>query len=137
RNQPAGRPLARPARPEAAPLMAAQATRQQPAGTANVLEVDGLSTVFSLGEHTVNAVDDVSLSLDARETLAVVGESGCGKSTTALSIMRLVPHPPGKIVAREGRLGGRGLPAPAQAQEGGRGGDRNPPLFPATVAPPN
>jgi peptide/nickel transport system ATP-binding protein len=89
--------------------MEAEATRLRPAGTANVLEVDGLTTVFTVGERTVNAVDDVSLSLRAHETLAVVGESGCGKSTTALSIMRLVPDPPGKIVAGEVRLEGRDL----------------------------
>jgi peptide/nickel transport system ATP-binding protein len=96
--------------------MEAQATQPRPAGTANVLEVDGLSTVFSVGEQTVNAVDDVSLFLRARDTLAVVGESGCGKSTTALSIMRLVPDPPGKIVAGEVRLEGRDLLALGDAQ---------------------
>jgi peptide/nickel transport system ATP-binding protein len=96
--------------------MEAQATQPRPAGTANVLEVAGLTTVFSAGERTVNAVDDVSLSLRPRETLAVVGESGCGKSTTALSIMRLVPDPPGKIVAGEVRLEGRDLLALGDAQ---------------------
>jgi peptide/nickel transport system ATP-binding protein len=96
--------------------MEAQATQPRPAGTANVLEVDGLSTVFSVGEQTVNAVDDVSLFLRARDTLAVVGESGCGKSTTALSIMRLVPDPPGKIVAGEVMLEGRDLLALGEAQ---------------------
>jgi peptide/nickel transport system ATP-binding protein len=96
--------------------MEAEATRLRPAGTANVLEVAGLTTVFSAGERTVNAVDDVSLSLRPRETLAVVGESGCGKSTTALSIMRLVPDPPGKIVAGEVRLEGRDLLALGDAQ---------------------
>ena len=96
--------------------MEVEATQPQPAGAANVLEVDGLSTVFSVGEHTVNAVDDVSLFLRARETLAVVGESGCGKSTTALSIMRLVPDPPGKIVAGEVRLEGRDLLTLDEAQ---------------------
>jgi peptide/nickel transport system ATP-binding protein len=96
--------------------MEAEATRLRPAGTANVLEVDGLTTVFSLGERTVNAVDDVSLSLRPRETLGVVGESGCGKSTTALSIMRLVPDPPGKILAGEVRLEGRDLLALDEAQ---------------------
>ena len=96
--------------------MAVQATQPRTGAAANVLEVDGLSTVFSVGEHTVNAVDDVSLFLRARETLAVVGESGCGKSTTALSIMRLVPDPPGKIVAGEVRLEGRDLLALDEAQ---------------------
>ena len=96
--------------------MEAQATRARPARTANVLEVEGLTTVFSVGERKVHAVDDVSLWLRPRETLAVVGESGCGKSTTALSIMRLVPDPPGKIVAGEVRLEGRDLLALDEAQ---------------------
>jgi peptide/nickel transport system ATP-binding protein len=96
--------------------MEAQATRARPAGTANVLEVEGLTTVFSVGERKVHAVDGVSLWLRPRETLAVVGESGCGKSTTALSIMRLVPDPPGKIVAGEVRLEGRDLLALDEAQ---------------------
>jgi peptide/nickel transport system ATP-binding protein len=89
--------------------MEAQVTRLRPARSAPVLEVEGLTTVFSAGERTVNAVDDVSLWLRARETLAIVGESGCGKSTAALSIMRLIPDPPGKIVAGEVRLDGRDL----------------------------
>ncbi|TMJ46644.1 MAG: ABC transporter ATP-binding protein [Alphaproteobacteria bacterium] len=96
--------------------MEAQATRSRPARTANVLEVEGLTTVFSVGERKVHAVDDVSLWLRPRETLAVVGESGCGKSTTALSIMRLVPDPPGKIVAGEVRLEGRDLLALDEAR---------------------
>jgi len=94
----------------------AQATRSQPAGTANVLEVAGLTTVFSVGERTFKAVDDVSLWLRPRETLAVVGESGCGKSTTALSIMRLVPDPPGKIVSGDVLLEGNNLLALDEAQ---------------------
>jgi peptide/nickel transport system ATP-binding protein len=57
----------------------------------------------------VKAVDDVSFSLRRGETLAVVGESGCGKSMTALSIMRLVPNPPGKIVAGTITLEGKDL----------------------------
>src|SRR5437667_3372815 len=96
--------------------MEAEATRSRPARTANVLEVEGLTTVFSVGERKVHAVDDVSLWLRPRETLAVVGESGCGKSTTALSIMRLVPDPPGKIVAGEVRLEGRDLLALDEAR---------------------
>jgi len=96
--------------------MEAQATRSRPARTANVLEVEGLTTVFSVGERKVHAVDDVSLWLRPRETLAIVGESGCGKSTTALSILRLVPDPPGKIVAGEVRLDGRDLLALDEAQ---------------------
>ena len=66
------------------------------AGT--VIDIKGLRTYLFTRSGVVKAVDDVSFSLRRGETLAVVGESGCGKSMTALSIMRLVPNPPGKIV---------------------------------------
>ena len=74
-----------------------------------VLEVEGLRTVFFTRRGLIKAVDDISFSLGAGETLAVVGESGCGKSMTALSIMRLVPDPPGRIVGGQVRLEGRDL----------------------------
>jgi len=64
-----------------------------------LLEIAGLRTVFTSDEGVAAAVDGVDLHLDEGETLGLVGESGCGKSVTALSIMRLVPSPPGKIVA--------------------------------------
>jgi peptide/nickel transport system ATP-binding protein len=67
-----------------------------------MLEVQGLKTWFYTRDGVVRAVDGVSFSVKAGETLAVVGESGCGKSVTSLSILRLVASPPGKIVA--GRL---------------------------------
>ncbi len=63
-----------------------------------VLDVKGLQTVFFTNSGLFRAVDDVSFSVRRGETLAIVGESGCGKSVTALSIMRLVPEPPGRIV---------------------------------------
>src|SRR6266571_2454961 len=66
------------------------------AGTA--IDVKGLQTYLFTRSGIVKAVDDVSFSLRRGETLAIVGESGCGKSMTALSIMRLVPNPPGKVV---------------------------------------
>jgi oligopeptide transport system ATP-binding protein len=66
-----------------------------------LLEVRGLSTHFFTKEGTVHAVDDVSFDVDYGETLGLVGESGCGKSVTALSLTRLVPDPPGKIVSGE------------------------------------
>jgi peptide/nickel transport system ATP-binding protein len=71
-----------------------------PADT-NVLEVKGLKTVFFTNSGLFRAVDDLSLHVRRGETLAIVGESGCGKSVSALSIMRLVPDPPGRIVGGE------------------------------------
>ena len=56
-----------------------------------VLEVSGLTTVFHTRTGIVRAVQDVSFSVEAGETLAIVGESGCGKTMTALSLMRLIP----------------------------------------------
>ena len=67
----------------------------------NLLEVRNLSTYFFQEEGTVKAVDNVSYDLEEGETLALVGESGCGKSVSALSIMQLVPDPPGRIVNGE------------------------------------
>jgi oligopeptide/dipeptide ABC transporter ATP-binding protein len=64
----------------------------------NVLDVKGLQTVFFTASGLFRAVDDVSFHVRRGETLAIVGESGCGKSVSALSIMRLVPNPPGRIV---------------------------------------
>ena len=74
-----------------------------------VLEVEGLKTYFFVRQGVVKAVDDMSFSLAAGEKLAIVGESGCGKSMTALSILRLVPDPPGRIVAGSIRLDGKDL----------------------------
>ncbi len=67
-----------------------------------VLEVENLRTYFSTRWGTVKAVDGVSFDLRRGETLGIVGESGCGKSVTMLSLMRLVPIPPGEIV--EGKI---------------------------------
>jgi peptide/nickel transport system ATP-binding protein len=77
--------------------------------SAPLLEVEGLRTYFELRHGAVKAVDGVSFSLAPHETLAIVGESGCGKSITALSLMRLVPEPPGRIVGGAVRLAGRDL----------------------------
>jgi oligopeptide/dipeptide ABC transporter ATP-binding protein len=67
----------------------------------HLLEVKNLKTYFFTRAGVVKAVDDVSLSIKPGQTLGVVGESGCGKSVTALSVMRLVANPPGKIVGGE------------------------------------
>jgi peptide/nickel transport system ATP-binding protein len=74
-----------------------------------VLAVEALRTFFFTRQGVVKAVDDVSFSLRRGETLAIVGESGCGKSMTALSIMRLIPQPPGRIVGGSVTLSGRDL----------------------------
>ncbi len=66
-----------------------------------VLEVKELNTYFFTDEGVVKSVDGVSFHIDSEETLGIVGESGCGKSVTSLSIMQLVPNPPGKIVGGE------------------------------------
>jgi len=73
-----------------------------------ILEVDGLQTHFFTRDGIVKAVDGVSYAVDEGETLAVVGESGCGKSVSALSILRLVA-PPGRIVGGQIRFQGRNL----------------------------
>jgi oligopeptide/dipeptide ABC transporter ATP-binding protein len=74
-----------------------------------LLEIEGLKTQFFTSAGTVRAVDGVNYNVEAGETVAVVGESGCGKSVTALSIMRLVADPPGKIVEGEIRFNGTDL----------------------------
>jgi oligopeptide/dipeptide ABC transporter ATP-binding protein len=74
-----------------------------------LLVVNGLRTEFRSGGSSFAAVDGISFSLAPGETLGIVGESGCGKSVTSLSIMRLVPNPPGRITAGEIRLEGRNL----------------------------
>jgi len=74
-----------------------------------VLDIRDLKTHFFGEEGIAKAVDGVSWSLKKGKTLALVGESGCGKSVTALSIMRLVPDPPGRIVGGEILFEGRDL----------------------------
>ncbi len=74
-----------------------------------LLIVKNLSTSFFVEEGVARAVQDVSLHIKEGKTFALVGESGCGKSVTALSIMRLVPSPPGEIVAGEIVFGKRNL----------------------------
>ena len=73
-----------------------------------VLEVSGLSVGFSDGGGSVVPVtSDVSFSVSAGQTLSLVGESGCGKTVTASAVMRLLPHPAGRILSGSVRLGGR------------------------------
>ena len=74
-----------------------------------LLEVNDLRTYFYTQEGVVKAVDGTSYSVEEGETLGLVGESGCGKSVSALSILRLIPSPPGKIVSGEIMFQGRDL----------------------------
>ncbi|HIC20289.1 MAG TPA: ABC transporter ATP-binding protein [Gammaproteobacteria bacterium] len=76
---------------------------------AKLLEVKNLTTQFFTSAGTVQAVDDVSFDIDEGETVAVVGESGCGKSVSALSILRLIPWPPGKIIGGSIHFSGHDL----------------------------
>ncbi len=75
----------------------------------NLLEVNNLKTHFFTARGVVKAVDGISFKINPGETLGLVGESGCGKSVTALSIMQLVPQPHGKVVAGEIIFKGRDL----------------------------
>jgi peptide/nickel transport system ATP-binding protein len=77
--------------------------------SAHLLEIRGLKTHFATDEGMVHAVDGVDLHIDPGETLGVVGESGCGKSVTAFSVMRLLPIPPARIVAGKILWQGRDL----------------------------
>jgi peptide/nickel transport system ATP-binding protein len=75
----------------------------------HLLEIRGLKTHFATDDGMVHAVDGVDLTLDRGETLGVVGESGCGKTVTALSVLKLIAMPPGQIVEGEIRWQGRDL----------------------------
>jgi peptide/nickel transport system ATP-binding protein len=75
----------------------------------HLLEIRGLKTHFATDDGMVHAVDGVDLTLDRGETLGVVGESGCGKTVTALSALKLIAMPPGRIVAGEVLWQGRDL----------------------------
>jgi ABC-type dipeptide/oligopeptide/nickel transport system ATPase component len=81
-----------------------------------LLDIRGLRTQFFTDDGLARAVDGVSYSLDRSETVGVVGESGCGKSVTALSILRLIPDPPGKIVDGEIAFEGTNLLTLSPAQ---------------------
>jgi ABC-type dipeptide/oligopeptide/nickel transport system ATPase component len=74
-----------------------------------LLEVRDLRTQFFTQDGVVKAVNGVSFTLNEGEALGLVGESGCGKSVSALSLMRLIPQPPGKIVSGEVWFDGRDL----------------------------
>ena len=75
----------------------------------NLLTVRNLKTYFYTQDGVVKAVDGVSFTVDKGETVAIVGESGCGKTVTSLSILSLIPPPSGKIIAGEVLLEGKDL----------------------------
>ncbi|GAB4340632.1 MAG: ABC transporter ATP-binding protein [Candidatus Abyssubacteria bacterium] len=89
-----------------------------------LIEVHDLKTYFYSDSKVVRAVDGVSFSVEKGKTLGLVGESGCGKSVTALSILRLIPSPPGKILSGEIIFEGRNLlKLPESAMRSVRGND--------------
>src|ERR1041384_5796269 len=83
---------------------------------AALLEVRNLQTSFFTPEGEVRAIDGVSFEIGEGKTLGIVGESGCGKSVTSLSILRLIPSPPGRIVGGEIRFMGENLLTKTDAQ---------------------
>jgi ABC-type dipeptide/oligopeptide/nickel transport system ATPase component len=81
-----------------------------------ILEIIGLKTQFKTRQGLVKAVDGVDLELRRGETFGLVGESGCGKSVTALSILRLLPKPAGRIAAGRILFDGKDLAAVGEAE---------------------
>ena len=81
----------------------------------SILEVKNLSVSYVSKTSKVKAVENASFNLSKGELLGIVGESGCGKSITAMSILRLVPSPPGRLVAGTARLDGRNLLAVSES----------------------
>lgn len=84
-------------------------TKARDSASPPLLEVEGLRTYFHTDEGVAKAVDGVSFSVQRGKTLAIVGESGCGKTVTALSVLRLIPVPPGRIEGGRILLEGRNL----------------------------
>jgi peptide/nickel transport system ATP-binding protein len=83
-----------------------------------LLEIRGLKTHFKTDDGWLHAVDGVDIDIDAGQTVCVVGESGCGKSVTAKTVMKLIDMPPGRIVAGEVRWKGRDLvPLPPEEMQ--------------------
>src|SRR6201992_1280385 len=86
-----------------------RSTRVWPRGSEMaLLEIERLQTHFGPPDGVVRAVEGVSFEINAGETVAIVGESGCGKSVTAMSILRLIPQPPGRMAGAI-RFEGRNL----------------------------
>src|SRR5712672_4554163 len=89
---------------------------EKPARENALLEIRGLKTHFATDDGIVQAVDGVDLTVGRGETVCVVGESGCGKTVTALSVLKLIAMPPGRIVAGQILYQGRDL-VPLDADE--------------------
>ncbi|MCH7796511.1 MAG: ABC transporter ATP-binding protein, partial [Proteobacteria bacterium] len=83
---------------------------------AKILEIENLQTHFFTSAGTVRAVDGITYTVDEGESVAIVGESGCGKSVSALSILRLIPDPPGRIVGGSIRFMGIDILALSDAE---------------------
>ena len=98
------------------PIAAIAAPPTPAAALRPLLEVADLKTWFFTRDGIVRAVDGVSFHVMPGETLAIVGESGCGKSVTALSILRLIPSPPGRIVSGTIGFAGRDLRGLSEAE---------------------
>ena len=94
----------------------ASARQSARAAVGPILDIADLRTWFFSRDGVVRAVDGVSLYVNPGETLAIVGESGCGKTVTALSILRLIPSPPGRIVSGAIRFAGRDLVGLTEAE---------------------
>src|SRR3979490_2842756 len=88
----------------------------KPAGEAALLDIRGLKTHFATDDGIVHAVDGVDLTVERGETVCVVGESGCGKTVTALSVLKLIAMPPGRIAGGQILWQGRD-PVPLGADE--------------------
>ncbi len=83
---------------------------------AKILEIENLQTQFFTSAGTVRAVDGITYTVDEGESVAIVGESGCGKSVSALSILRLIPDPPGRVVGGNIRFMGMDILALSDAE---------------------
>lgn len=82
----------------------------------NILEIKNLRVEYSSGKKQVQAVNGINLTLEKGESLGLVGETGAGKTTTALSIMQLIPNPPGKIISGEINYKGQNLIKKSEAE---------------------
>ena len=96
------------------PILATSSSRAAAKAAATLdpvplLEIKGLKTHFKTDDGWLHAVDGVDLVIDRGQTVCVVGESGCGKTVTAMTVMKLVPMPPGRIVAGQVLWQGRDL----------------------------